>query len=376
MENGSELKPEPTSQELLRTIFGYINKIANERDVDKLLIMLADMGRDLVSADRCTVWLVNNQDGRLWSKVAHGVDRIVIPITKGIAGHVATRGESLIINDAYSDERFDQRVDRDTGYRTRNILALPIRDSEGQIIGVYQALNKVTENCRFSDTDLEHLQLAASYTGRQLESVLLQEEIEKTQREIIFTLAETGEMRSKETGNHVKRVAEYCRILGEGVGLSDDQTDLLKNASPMHDIGKIAIPDAILLKEGPLTDDEREVIKTHTTLGYEMLCHSERELLRAAAVVAQQHHERWDGKGYPNSTVGEDIHVFGRITAIADVFDALSSDRVYKKAWPDEKIDNLFREERGAQFDPALIDVYFQEKERLKEIRREYRDEV
>jgi HD-GYP domain-containing protein (c-di-GMP phosphodiesterase class II) len=376
MENGSELKPEPTSQELLRTIFGYINKIANERDVDKLLIMLADMGRDLVSADRCTVWLVNNQDGRLWSKVAHGVDRIVIPITKGIAGHVATRGESLIINDAYSDERFDQRVDRDTGYRTRNILALPIRDSEGQIIGVYQALNKVTENCRFSDTDLEHLQLAASYTGRQLESVLLQEEIEKTQREIIFTLAETGEMRSKETGNHVKRVAEYCRILGEGVGLSDDQTDLLKNASPMHDIGKIAIPDAILLKEGPLTDDEREVIKTHTTLGYEMLCHSERELLRAAAVVAQQHHERWDGKGYPNSTVGEDIHVFGRITAIADVFDALSSDRVYKKAWPDEKIDNLFREERGAQFDPALIDVYFREKERLKEIRREYRDEV
>jgi HD-GYP domain-containing protein (c-di-GMP phosphodiesterase class II) len=376
MENGSELKPEPTSQELLRTIFGYINKIANERDVDKLLIMLADMGRDLVSADRCTVWLVNNQDGRLWSKVAHGVDRIVIPITKGIAGHVATRGESLIINDAYSDERFDQRVDRDTGYRTRNILALPIRDSEGQIIGVYQALNKVTENCRFSDTDLEHLQLAASYTGRQLESVLLQEEIEKTQREIIFTLAETGEMRSKETGNHVKRVAEYCRILGEGVGLSDDQTDLLKNASPMHDIGKIAIPDAILLKEGPLTDDEREVIKTHTTLGYEMLCHSERELLRAAAVVAQQHHERWDGKGYPNSTAGEDIHVFGRITAIADVFDALSSDRVYKKAWPDEKIDNLFREERGAQFDPALIDVYFQEKERLKEIRREYRDEV
>jgi response regulator RpfG family c-di-GMP phosphodiesterase len=144
----------------------------------------------------------------------------------------------------------------------------------------------------------------------------------------------------------------------------------------MHDIGKIAIPDAILLKEGPLTDDEREVIKTHTTLGYEMLCHSERELLRAAAVVAQQHHERWDGKGYPNSTAGEDIHVFGRITAIADVFDALSSDRVYKKAWPDEKIDNLFREERGAQFDPALIDVYFQEKERLKEIRREYRDEV
>jgi HD-GYP domain-containing protein (c-di-GMP phosphodiesterase class II) len=376
MENRSALKPEPTSQELLRTIFGYINKIANERDVDKLLIMLADMGRDLVSADRCTVWLVDKKAGKLWSKVAHGVDRIVIPISKGIAGDVAAKGEALIINDAYNDERFDKQVDRDTGYHTRNILALPIRDSEGEIIGVYQALNKVTDRLAFSDTDLEHLQLAASYTGRQLESVLLQEEIEKTQREIIFTLAETGEMRSKETGNHVKRVAEYCRVLGHGIGLSEDETELLKNASPMHDIGKIAIPDAILLKEGPLTDDEREVIKTHTSLGYDMLCHSERRLLKAAAVVAQQHHERWDGDGYPNGTAGEDIHIYGRITAIADVFDALGSDRVYKKAWPEEKIDALFREERGRQFDPQLVDVFFREKEQLMQVREEYRDEV
>ncbi len=376
MEEEHNMRPEPTSQELLRTIFGYINKIANERDVDQLLIMLADMGRDLVSADRCTVWLVNKQEGKLWSKVAHGINRIVIPLSKGIAGHVATNGQSLIINDAYNDERFDKQVDRDTGYHTRNILALPIRDSEGEIIGVYQVLNKVTDQLEFSDIDLEHLQLAASYTGRQLESVLLQEEIEKTQREIIFTLAETGEMRSKETGNHVKRVAEYCRILAQGFGISEDEADLLKNAAPMHDIGKIAIPDAILLKEGVLTLDEREVIKTHTSLGYEMLCHSERRLLKAAAVVAQQHHERWDGKGYPQGLAGNDIHVYGRITAIADVFDALGSDRVYKSAWSEEKIDALFREERGAQFDPQLVDVYFQVKEELKHIRSEYADDV
>jgi HD-GYP domain-containing protein (c-di-GMP phosphodiesterase class II) len=375
MDNGKKLKPEPSSQQLLRTIFGYINRIANERDVDQLLIMLADMGRDLVSADRCTVWLVDTKEGKLWSKVAHGVDRIVIPISKGIAGHVASAGEPLIINDAYNDDRFDKQVDRDTGYRTRNILALPIRDSEGEIIGVYQALNKVTKSLKFTDTDLEHLQLAASYTGRQLEAVLLQEEIEKTQREIIFTLAETGEMRSKETGNHVKRVAEYCRVLGYGIGMSEDEAELLKNASPMHDIGKIAIPDSVLLKEGPLTQEEREVIKTHTSLGYEMLCHSDRRLLKAAAVVARQHHERWDGAGYPRGIAGEDIHIYGRITAIADVFDALGSDRVYKKAWSDEKIDELFRKERGKQFDPNLVDTFFREKESLLQIRRDYSDD-
>jgi response regulator RpfG family c-di-GMP phosphodiesterase len=214
--------------------------------------------------------------------------------------------------------------------------------------------------------------LAASYTGRQLESVMLQEEIQKTQKEIIFTLAETGEMRSKETGNHVKRVAEISRELAQSFGLDEHQVDLLRNASPMHDIGKIAIPDAVLLKEGPLTDEEREVMKTHTRLGYDMLRHSERELLKAAAQVAHQHHERWDGKGYPNGLEGEEIHVFGRITAVADVFDALSCDRVYKEAWSREKIENLFRDERGAAFDPDLVDVYFDIADRLWEIREEY----
>lgn len=369
MSNEVTLKPEPSSQELLRTIFRYINKIANERDVDKLLIMLADLGRDLVTADRCTVWLADYKNKKLWSKVAHGIDRIVININQGIAGSVAASGEPLIINDAYNDERFDQEVDKKTGYHTRNILALPIRNSDGDVIGVYQAINKMTEAAKFSNNDLEHLMLAASYTGRQLESVLLQEEIQKTQKEIIFTLSETGEMRSKETGHHVKRVAEFSRVLAETYGLDDYQVNLLRNSSPMHDIGKIAIPDSVLLKNGKLTDEEREVMKTHTQLGYDMLRHSERELLKAASVVALQHHERWDGKGYPNGLSKKDIHIFGRITAVADVFDALSCERVYKKAWPREKLEAIFHEDSGTAFDPDLIEVYFNVADTLWEIR-------
>ncbi|MFO7848672.1 MAG: HD domain-containing protein [Spirochaetia bacterium] len=371
MSNEKKYKPEPSPHDLLRTIFGYINKIANERDVDKLLIMLADMGRDLVSADRCTVWMTDYKSGKLWSKVAHGVDRIVINLRQGIAGTVAESGEPLIINDAYNDERFDKDVDKKTGYHTRNILALPIRNSSGEIIGVYQAINKMTSTEKFTHTDREHLMLAASYTGNQLESVLLQEEIQNTQKEIIFTLSETGEMRSKETGNHVRRVAEFSRELARAYGLDNDTVELLRNASPMHDIGKIAIPDAVLLKEGPLTDEERETMKTHTKLGSDMLSHSDRELLKAAAVVALQHHERWDGKGYPIGKVGEDIHIFGRITAIADVFDALSCERVYKEAWPRERVEEILWKDRGTAFDPDLIDVYFSIADTLWKVREE-----
>lgn len=375
MKTNGKLQAEPSSQELLRTIFGYINKIANERDVEKLLIMLADMGRDLVTADRCTVWLIDRKRDILWSKVAHGIDRIEIGLKKGIAGYVAGHGDPLIINDAYSDSRFDKNVDKKTGYHTRNILALPIRGSSGEIIGVYQAINKMTPAGKFSETDKEHLLLAATYTGSQLEAVSLQEEIENTQKEIIFTLAETGEKRSKETGNHVKRVAEYSYVLALEYGFSHEEADLLKNASPLHDIGKIAIPDAILLKPGLLTDEERHVMKTHTALGYDMLCHSDRNLLKAAAIVADQHHEKWDGTGYPKGLGGEDIHIYGRITAVADVFDALGCDRVYKDAWPMDRIETLFHEERGFHFDPDLVDVFFKVKDHLLQIRDLYLDE-
>ena len=356
------------ANELLKTIFQYVVKIANERDVDKLLVNLADMGRDLVSADRCTVWLIDRKNEKIWSKVAHGIDRIEIPLSKGIAGYVAETGEHLVINDAYKDDRFDQQIDITTGYHTRNILALPVQNNQGETIGVYQAINKMSGNKKFSKKDLEHLLLAASYTGNQLEAIALQEEIESTQREIILTLAEVGEMRSKETGNHVKRVAEYSGILANAYGLGPDEIRLLKNASPMHDIGKIAIPDSILLKPGYLTDKERSEMNLHTTLGYEMLKHSDRKLLKTAALVAIQHHEKWDGTGYPKGLKGEEIHIFGRLTAIADVFDALICKRVYKDPWPVDKIIAMFIESKGRDFEPKAVDAFLKVKEEMVSI--------
>ncbi len=366
---------EPTDANLLRTIFGYVARISIERDIDSLLILLADMGRDLVVADRCTVWLVDNENEVLWSKVAHGLDRISIPKNAGVAGHVVTSGKPFITNDPYSESLFDRDVDNKTGYKTRNIVALPIIDSEGVVIGAFQAINKMTERGVFSETDTERLLLAATYVGKELESAILQEEIETTQKELIFTLAEAGEMRSKETGSHVKRVAEYSKTLALLSGLKKSDAVLLKLASPMHDIGKIAIPDSILLKPGKLDEEEWRIMQTHSQLGYDLLKQSKRRVFKASSIVARDHHERWGGGGYPHNLKGKSIHVFGRITAIADAFDALGSDRCYKKAWELGRIVDLLKEERGKQFDPQLVDAFLDNLKKFVAIRDEYNDE-
>jgi len=204
----------------------------------------------------------------------------------------------------------------------------------------------------------------------------LQEEISNTQKEVVFTMGSIGETRSKETGNHVKRVAEYSRVFAKYSRLNDDQIELLVQASPMHDIGKVAIPDNILHKPGKLTTEEFFVMRTHSEIGYKMLCHSSRPLLKLAATIALEHHERWDGKGYPKYLKEKEISIEGRITAIADVFDALGSDRVYKEKWDDEKIFNLFKEEKGKQFDPSLVDIFFNHLDEFLEIRKKFRDIV
>ncbi|HEX5330011.1 HD domain-containing phosphohydrolase [Sulfuricurvum sp.] len=204
--------------------------------------------------------------------------------------------------------------------------------------------------------------------------VSLNQEIVNTQREVILTLGAIGETRSQETGLHVKRVAEYSYLLAKLIGLSEEEATLLKEASPMHDIGKVGIPDHILNKPGKFTPEEFEIMKTHSELGYEMLKHSGREILKASAVVAYTHHERWDGKGYPRGLIGEEIPIYGRITAVADVFDALGHDRIYKAAWPLEKILELFKEERGKQFDPTMIDLFFEHLDQFLVIRDRMQD--
>lgn len=206
------------------------------------------------------------------------------------------------------------------------------------------------------------------------ENLYLNEEIVVTQREVIQRLGEVVESRSKETAYHVVRVAEYLDLLARAIGMSSEDALMLKDASPLHDIGKIGIPDAILLKPGRLTPEEFEVMKTHTEIGRHILAGSKRELFRMGALIASTHHERWDGKGYPKGLKGEEIPIEGRLTCLADVFDALGTDRIYKDAWPLEAILAFLRENRGTMFDPNLVDVFFAQLDHIMAIRARYQD--
>ncbi|MBU1405069.1 MAG: DUF3369 domain-containing protein [Proteobacteria bacterium] len=220
-----------------------------------------------------------------------------------------------------------------------------------------------------SELDRRMIEVFCGNVQVAYENVLLTQEIEATQKEIIYTLGQLAEMRSLETGNHVHRVAEYSRLLAEKHGMSPREVEVIRLASSMHDVGKVAIPDAILNKTGPLTAAEFEIMKTHTSRAREMLGLSDRKVVKAAIVIAMQHHEKFDGSGYPKGLKGEDIHISARITALADVFDALGSDRTYRQAWEMEAILDLIRAERGVHFDPILVDLFFENIDTILSIR-------
>lgn len=206
------------------------------------------------------------------------------------------------------------------------------------------------------------------------EILTLNREIIETQQEVLSTLGEVIETRSHETANHVRRVAAYAALIGKKCGLDREELTLLEAAAPMHDVGKIGIPESVLHKPERLSVEEFEIIKHHTVIGFRILHSSGRKLMAAARLIALQHHERWDGTGYPCGLKGEEISLQARIITLADVYDALSHDRVYKQAWPRDKVLAFIRRERGGLFDPRLVDLFFENIEELEAIKRRLSD--
>jgi len=363
------------STEILELIFIYLTQVSSSREHDDIIRILADMGKALTSADRCTVWIVNEEKKTIWTKIAHGLDeKLELPMDSGLVGYSIVSGEKILIDDVYNDDRFNRDIDKETGYSTKSMMVIPMFDSNDDIIGAFQVMNHRGAKGAFDERDMQRLMLASTYAAESINSSILAEEIEDTQREVVFTMGAIAESRSKETGNHVKRVAEYSQLLALAYGMSDEDAELLRQASPMHDIGKVAIADSILNKPGRFTDSEFEIMKKHAELGHQMIKDSDRVLFKTASIVAYQHHEKWDGSGYPRGLSANEIHIYGRITAVADVFDALGSDRVYKKAWDDDKIFKLFKEERGKHFDPTLVDLFFENIDDILLIREKYKD--
>ena len=232
----------------------------------------------------------------------------------------------------------------------------------------------IRANADMSEDDSNLVRLFLQNVSIAYENALLKDEIEGTQRDMVYMLGEAIETRSKETGNHVRRVAEYSYLIAKGLGMSEKEAEILRVASPLHDFGKIGIADNILHKPGKLTDDEFTIMKNHALMGQELLDRSDREILQAAAVVAGEHHEKWDGSGYPNQLVGEEIHIYGRIVAVADVFDALGSRRAYKEPWPIEETLALLERDKGTHFDPTIIDWVINNTDKMAEVTARYPD--
>lgn len=227
---------------------------------------------------------------------------------------------------------------------------------------------------KINEWDRYLIEIYSTNVSVAFDNLYLNEEVEHTQMEIIFTLGEIAETRSKDSGNHVKRVAEYSKLLALKYGLPEKEAEVIRLASSMHDVGKVAVPDTILNKPGKLTAEEFEIIKNHTLLGYAMLNHSKREIFKTAAIIAHQHHEKFNGQGYPNGLAGEDIHIYARIAALADVFDALNTERIYKEAWALEDILDYFTQESGLHFDPVLVNLFFDNLAGILKIREQYSD--
>ncbi|MBM3341363.1 MAG: response regulator [Betaproteobacteria bacterium] len=249
--------------------------------------------------------------------------------------------------------------------------------------GARDYISKPFVEAEFAHRIRNHLEVRMLYKERERQNEILElkviertEELRESQTEILRRLAKAGEFRDNDTGNHVTRVSHSCRALARAAGLDAHLTEMIYMASSLHDIGKIGVPDHILLKKGRLTDDEQVIMRQHVEFGVEMLGNHPAPVLQVACSIAQNHHEKWDGTGYPEGLIGAAIPVEARIVAICDVFDALTSVRPYKVAWTVENAVAFLQENAGSHFDPNLVELFIKILPEIEDIRARFADPV
>ncbi len=237
------------------------------------------------------------------------------------------------------------------------------------IAEVYKSEKEKRKELQISEQQLE--KYADDLNKTILELKASHREIQEAYIDTIHRLALAAEYKDEDTGNHIIRISRYCTLIAEKLGLSAREVQNIRYAAPMHDVGKIGIPDNILMKPGKLTDEEFEIIKTHSTIGAKILANSKSKVLNVAEQIALYHHEKWNGKGYPQGLSGDNIPLTGRIVGLADVFDALTSKRPYKDPYSMEVAIDIIKKERGEHFDPDIVDVFLENKDEILKIKAE-----
>ena len=357
----------PTKSDPLVSLVKISRSITALTDIDELLRVIAEETKNAIQADRCTVFLWDKDTDELWSKVALGVDashEIRFPADKGLAGYVVKTGETLNIVEAYDDPRFNPEVDIKTGYRTKTILCMPIMNNNREIIGAFQVLNKIDGVFTKNDEDLL-IAIGGSASIALENAQLFDQQLQMYhEQKVLFesfidTLATSIDARDKITAGHSTRVRMYSTLLAEAIGMEAKDRSLLEKAAILHDIGKIGIRDSVLQKEGKLTDEEYKHIQEHVRITHNILNKIYMSPdFRIITEMACSHHEKWDGTGYYRHLKGEEITLGGRILAVADVFDAITSKRHYRDKMPIANVLDILLKGAGSHFDKNLVDTF------------------
>ncbi|MGC4084475.1 MAG: HD domain-containing phosphohydrolase [Vicinamibacterales bacterium] len=337
-----------------RELIATIPRLAFARTLPEIQAIVRTAARRIAAADGATFVL---RDAR---HCYYADEDAIAPLWKGrrfpleacISGWAMQHRQSVVIPDIYVDNRIPHDAYRPTFVRSLAMVPIRTADPIGAI-GVYWA-----DTRRASADELELLQALADSTAVALENVRVYDALQDAQLETLRRLAIAGEYRDDATHAHTERVARVVEHIARLMQMADAEASLMSQASLLHDVGKIAVPDGILLKQGELDAAERQIMRSHTESGAAMLSGSQSPVLILAREIALTHHEWWDGSGYPRGLRGDDIPLSGRIVAVADVWDALRSDRPYRSAWREETVVTYMQEHAGRQFDPTIIERF------------------
>lgn len=362
------LNEQVTLNKKLSTFIGVAKDLNSELDFDRLLPLIIRKITEAMEAERSSLYIIDWDKREIWTKVAEEVDEIRLPLGQGISGKVAETGETINVAEARELPFFRPEFDKKYHFQTHSVLCMPVENRSGERIAVIQVLNKVGGK-RFNEADEDMLRSLSGHVSIALENAFLLEEVRVSFESSIRTLSATVDAKHPLTAGHSQRVTEYALMIAREMNLDDAEQEVIKYAAILHDIGKIGIPDKVLLKDGPFTPEEREEMNTHpvkTQLILEQFHFP--KALSQVPIIAKYHHEKVNGQGYPDGLTGDQLPLGSKILAVADVFDALTSKRDYPKyhgkktlncdPMPMKIVISIFNEERGNHFDSDVVDTF------------------
>jgi HD-GYP domain-containing protein (c-di-GMP phosphodiesterase class II)/putative methionine-R-sulfoxide reductase with GAF domain len=376
----------------LSALVDIISLLTSTLERNQLLTLIMNHARELLEVEATSVWELDEQRNVLVLHVATGergdqLKEITVPVGQGLIGECVRQGVRILVDDVTKDERHNKEVDRLSGFVSRSILSVPLRAPnihlghqrgilQESVIGGAQAINKCNGGT-FSEDDIELFEALANQAATVLQLSRLYEETQKLFEGVIKVVAGAIDAKDPYTQGHSQRVSDFAVAIAEELNLPQEEIYHIKIGGILHDVGKIGVPDAILKKPGRLTEEEMAEMREHPTRGYEIMRQEElRWLLRAELPALLEHHERLDGNGYPQGLRGDEIQYIGRLVAVADVFDALTSDRPYRAGMPFDKAFAILSEVAGTELDPDCVAALWRARQKGKVLTQRERIEM